>query len=407
MESLRRSKKWNLSAAIGVSALCLVGTSYGQWTRTAPSTRLQYNTDNVGVGIQVPTVKFQVRDTTTAAGQKIVFLGTTVNTSCLPAIRLTDGTNTRTILGLRTGDIAVDNNGNVGIGKTNPGQILDISKSISGGLGPTFRLTNPNTTVNTESDIEFYTDHSTGKIQFIRTGYSNSPADIAFSTYRDDTHGVTEALRIQSTGFVGIGTTSPVDKLTITDGVTPYPTVTGEMLQIKRNTSNGLASAVTSICIGNNSNAFRMAYGGTSDRLGFVDGGAIERLSILNGGKIGIGTINPQSLLAVKGTITAQEIVVTTTGWSDFVFKKNYNLKPLNEVENYIKTNKHLEGIPTEKDVKAKGVAMGDMQAKLLQKIEELTLYTVELNKKTVELNEKVNQLTLANKELNKKIIGK
>lgn len=101
--------------------------------------------------------------------------------------------------------------------------------------------------------------------------------------------------------------------------------------------------------------------------------------------------------LAVEGKIGCRELIVTTVAWADHVFKPDYNLKPLNEVERFIKTNKHLEGIPTEKEVKTNGVAVGDLQARLLQKVEELTLYTIELNKK-------VDQLSKDNEALNKKL---
>jgi hypothetical protein len=98
---------------------------------------------------------------------------------------------------------------------------------------------------------------------------------------------------------------------------------------------------------------------------------------------VGINCSNPRSELTVAGTITAQAITVTLSGsWSDFVFKNNYNLKPLGEVENYIKANNHLEGIPSEKEVKANGVDLEKIQAKLLQKVEELTLYAIDQNKK-------------------------
>jgi len=109
---------------------------------------------------------------------------------------------------------------------------------------------------------------------------------------------------------------------------------------------------------------------------------------------VGINTANPQSELAVAGTITAKAVTVTLSGWSDFVFNNNYNLKPLSDVENYIKTNNHLEGIPSEKEVKSKGLQLGDMQAKLLQKVEELTLYAIEQNKRIDELA-KVNKVLM------------
>lgn len=104
-------------------------------------------------------------------------------------------------------------------------------------------------------------------------------------------------------------------------------------------------------------------------------------MSILGNGRVGIGTTNPQNLLDVNGTIRAKEIKVET-GWADFVFHPTYKLKTLTEVEKYINKNGHLEEIPTALEVEKNGVNVGEMQAKLLQKIEELTLYTIEQNKK-------------------------
>jgi hypothetical protein len=107
---------------------------------------------------------------------------------------------------------------------------------------------------------------------------------------------------------------------------------------------------------------------------------------IKGNGDVGIGTPNPQSKLAVNGRITAKEVVVTLGGWSDFVFDENYQLPSLEEVERHIKEKKHLPDIPSEQEVLAGGVSLGDMQAKLLQKIEELTLYVIELKKENQRL---------------------
>ena len=88
---------------------------------------------------------------------------------------------------------------------------------------------------------------------------------------------------------------------------------------------------------------------------------------------VGIGTIETGThKLAVDGTIGAREIKVEATGWSDFVFNKNYELKNLEEVENFIEENNHLPDIPSEKEVLENGIQLGEMDAKLLQKIEEL-----------------------------------
>jgi len=96
--------------------------------------------------------------------------------------------------------------------------------------------------------------------------------------------------------------------------------------------------------------------------------------------------------LDVNGTIRAKEIKVET-GWSDFVFADNYKLMPLNDLEKHIKANKSLPGIPTEKEVLENGVELGEMQSKLLEKIEELTLYVIELKKENEELKERISAL--------------
>ena len=107
----------------------------------------------------------------------------------------------------------------------------------------------------------------------------------------------------------------------------------------------------------------------------------IIRMIITNTGNVGIGTTTPAYGLAVNGTIGCKELTVTSTGWADFVFKDNYKLPALDEVEDFIAKNKHLPGIPTEAEVKEKGVNVGNISSKLLQKIEELTLYVIDLKK--------------------------
>jgi hypothetical protein len=102
-------------------------------------------------------------------------------------------------------------------------------------------------------------------------------------------------------------------------------------------------------------------------------------------GRVGIGTTTPQSKLAVNGTITTQEIVVTDSGWADHVFKEEYSLLPLDELERYITINHRLPGIPGEEEVKKNGAKVGEVQVKLLEKIEELTLHVIDLNKKLME----------------------
>ena len=112
---------------------------------------------------------------------------------------------------------------------------------------------------------------------------------------------------------------------------------------------------------------------------------------------VGIGVVmNPfknskNYRLAVKGKIGAWEIEIENNSliWSDFVFKKDYKLLPLKEVEKFIDENGHLPEIPSEQEVKENGLRLAEMDAKLLMKIEELTLYVIELEKKIEALEKK------------------
>jgi hypothetical protein len=98
-------------------------------------------------------------------------------------------------------------------------------------------------------------------------------------------------------------------------------------------------------------------------------------------------------LLSVNGTIGTKDVIVTNTGWSDYVFRPGYRLRPLSEVNAYIQANHHLPDIPTEAEVKQKGVSVGEMQAKLLAKVEELTLHMIQREKENQELRERITRL--------------
>jgi hypothetical protein len=113
--------------------------------------------------------------------------------------------------------------------------------------------------------------------------------------------------------------------------------------------------------------------------------GSNDRLYI--NGNVGIGTINPGYKLDVIGTIRSREVKVDLLG-ADFVFEKDYKLMPLNELEKFIRKQKHLPEIATAKQMETNGVELGKLNSKLLQKTEELTLYIIEQNKK-IELIEK------------------
>ncbi|HAY3552584.1 hypothetical protein KRE47_15860 [Elizabethkingia meningoseptica] len=119
--------------------------------------------------------------------------------------------------------------------------------------------------------------------------------------------------------------------------------------------------------------------------------GANSSLLRLNAkGNLGIGTTNPQNKLDVNGTVHAKEVKVDMTGWADFVFHKDYELPTLDEVEKHIQEKGHLPNIPNTKEVTENGLSLGESQKLLLQKIEELTLYSIEQNKRIQKLEEKI-----------------
>ena len=137
---------------------------------------------------------------------------------------------------------------------------------------------------------------------------------------------------------------------------------------------------------------------GGNNKLYFESPSEGEVFTIRNDGKVGIGTTSTGShKLAVEGSIGAREIKVEATGWSDFVFENGYELRTLEEVEQHINENGHLPEIPSEAEVTENGINLGEMNAKLLQKVEELTLYMIDMNKE-------VKQLKSENQELKEKV---
>lgn len=108
---------------------------------------------------------------------------------------------------------------------------------------------------------------------------------------------------------------------------------------------------------------------------------------------VGIGTANPTEMLSVNGNIRAKKLIVTQNGWPDYVFSTTYKLRPLAEVADYVQANKHLPDIPSAKEVEEKGLDIGKTQAALLKKIEELTLYIIELKKENVEMKKENSEI--------------
>lgn len=111
---------------------------------------------------------------------------------------------------------------------------------------------------------------------------------------------------------------------------------------------------------------------------------------------------NNYSLWVSKGIVTQDLAIVSPSYWADHVFSADYRLAPLSEVESFIKANGHLPNIPSQKEVTEKGYTLQTINAKFLEKIEELTLYTIEQDKKVRELEDRLAQMQAALEKLSK-----
>ncbi|OKS84904.1 hypothetical protein RG47T_0342 [Mucilaginibacter polytrichastri] len=143
--------------------------------------------------------------------------------------------------------------------------------------------------------------------------------------------------------------------------------------------------------ITNSSVNFLRGQGRNGGSISFNTNDNSEKMRILYNGNVGIGTKSPDAKLTVSGTIHSSAVLVDqNVPTPDYVFDKEYDLATLKEVKTYIDKNHHLPEIPSAAEVAKDGINLGEMNTKLLKKIEELTLYLIEKDKEIKQENLKL-----------------
>lgn len=195
-----------------------------------------------------------------------------------------------------------------------------------------------------------------------------------------------DRLVVTPTGNFGVGTASPVHRLHIVgSGASNID------LRVNGRIHTGDANNSGGVWLNNGATQFVGQY--NANMLGLWNNG--WRFLVNNNGNVLINKtsqVNTAYKLDVNGSVRANEIVVNTTG-ADFVFEDNYKLRPLSEVEAFIKENKHLPEVPPAAEMSEEGMKVAELSTTLLQKVEELTLYMIELKKENDALKAKVDAL--------------
>lgn len=394
---------------------------------------------NVGIGTTTPAAKLDVNSSSNYPAQfngiSPMYMGIFENNVYRGYLGSYSGNNEDMDFGTGAGNVSgklhftiqaipkltLKNNGYVGIGTTNP----DYLTHINGG------------DLFVESSLgKIVLGYHTGGSQW-RMGTTNGGADLRWYSYNGTTE--TPIHYFQQNGDMGVGTgvPTPIARLDVRGAGTSFFTNTFTL----RNSAGDTLLRMRDdgrMGIGYNGNSFgrHLSIGGTginfytsneaaysgslfptdTSLVLWSNSGASNYLVLQPAwGNTGIGTYTPNAKfhlngaqlignnsqriatgysLSVDGKIMSEESTVLPSGsWPDYVFDDAYQLMPLEELEKQIRLHKHLPNIPPASIMETKGINLGDMNRRLVEKVEELTLYLIELKKENKTLGERLSKL--------------
>ncbi|MCA6381037.1 MAG: hypothetical protein IM613_06790 [Cytophagales bacterium] len=338
---------------------------------TNPSVKLIIKNDgNVGIGTTSPSAKLNVYNSnnkteviignpsTATGGFTSLLMGTSADTNGFGYIEAVKSS------GSAYGDVIISRwGGNVGIGTTTPLEKLHINGAIRGNQSGALRVNTGNGYVDVGPQNSGFSHFQTDRPSF----YFNKPITIDGELTR---YGGGNTVRIGSTtnGYVDVGPQNVSYCHFQTDRPEFY---FNKPVSIQGRISSYGGDLQLAV---NNSNQFTISQAT---------------------GNVGIGITNPTQKLQVKGTVYSTEVKVDLAAGTgpDYVFEPTYDLKPLAEIETYIKENKHLPEVPSAKEMEKNGVQLGEMNMLLLKKVEELTLYVISQQNKIKEQELRIETL--------------
>ena len=380
--------------------LIITSTVRAQWDETQ-SGKIT-TSDNVGIGTTNPDTKLHIEGTNStysrianSSGNTQLTFGAVTGRNIIYSQDYSGAPQTLKLQINNENNFVIGTNGNIGIGTSSPNYHFHAIGSDRARFEQTEGIIDLVAYGSSGNDF----DNTAGlfvsnRSALVMTGLSGS-GDIKFIT-RPSSY--LERMTIKSNGNVGIGTSTPNYHFHVVGSDRArFQQTEGTIDLVAYGTSGNDFDNTAGLFVNDKTTLIMTGLTGSGD-IKFVTrpSGYTERMVIKSNGKIGIGTSTPDSdaLLTVKGRIHSSEIkVLANAGVPDYVFEEDYELRTLQKTKEYIQENKHLPEIPSAAEIGENGIDLGDMNMRLLKKIEELTLYQIKLLERLEKAEDKIQQL--------------